>query len=90
MLALIHPTPSFLRRADGQSQKHNPSVTMENLGEYFCIENLSETIRPPMNVLVFYRAYLWAFVVTFLLVTVHCALPAVPLLPCTRFSFGLT
>lgn len=71
-------------------QKHNPSVTMENLGEYFCIENLSETMRPPMNVLVFYRAYLWAFVVTFLLVNVHGALPAVPLLPCTRFSFGLT
>lgn len=71
-------------------QKHNPSVTMENLAEYFCIENLSETMRLAMNVLVFYRAYLWAFVVTFLLVNVHGALSAVPLLPCTRFSFGLT
>ncbi len=71
-------------------QKHNPSVTMENLGEYFCIENLSERMRPPMNVLVFYRAYLSAFVVTLLLVNVHGALSAVPLLPSTRFSFGLT
>jgi hypothetical protein len=42
-----------------------------------------------MNVLVFHNAYLWAFVVTFLLVNAHGALYVVPFLPCIRFSFGL-